>query len=234
MSPRTVLALVLLLPLAACTPSPSSDEAAAEPPSPGLTPFVSCAELTTELRAAAKASVDAQGLHRVYPMIGVPPLFTSAGPDGPDIVKSDGRRIVTLFGGDLRVVDASTKRVTGTIGIGPGGESDLLIAGDRALVLRQGPFPSAGNGSSYTATELVLVDISGAPRILSRYRTSATLLDARQVGDTTRIVLNSLARIKLPMLIGVRDETVILAENRKAIDAVGGGRVAAGMDDDHQ
>ncbi|GLZ01506.1 beta-propeller domain-containing protein [Actinoplanes sp. NBRC 103695] len=219
MSARTLLVLALVLPLAGCTPSHS--EAAAPPPTPGLIPFASCAELTTELRAAAKASVDAQGLHRAHPMIGVPPLFTSASPDGPDIVKSDGRRIVTLFGGDLRVVDASTKRVTGTMGLGPGGESDLLIAGDRALVLRQGPFPSAGNGSSYTATELVLVDISGAPRILSRYRTSATLLDARQVGDTTRIALNSLARIKLPMLIGERDDTVMLAENRKAIDAVG-------------
>ena len=59
------------------------------------------------------------------------------GVDEPDIVKTDGRRIVTVDQGVLRVVDAATREPTGKLALGvePVGQADLLLSGDRALVL---------------------------------------------------------------------------------------------------
>ena len=43
------------------------------------------------------------------------------GVDEPDLVKTDGRRIVTIEGGVLTVVDAASRRVTGTLRLPAGG-----------------------------------------------------------------------------------------------------------------
>lgn len=68
-----------------------------------------------------------------------------SGVDEPDLVKTDGRRIVTVSNGTLRVVDAQRRVETGTLSLRPPGPdgiepgrwqpSDLLLHGDRALVL---------------------------------------------------------------------------------------------------
>jgi hypothetical protein len=73
-----------------------------------------------------------------------------AGVDEPDLVKTDGRRIVTVIGGVLRVVDAQTRQLTGVLdlsaGAGPSGAmpANLLLAGDHALVLFDQGYPAAG------------------------------------------------------------------------------------------
>src|SRR5215471_758952 len=64
------------------------------------------------------------------------------GVDEPDMVKTDGTRIVTVANGVLHVVDAASHRVTGDLLL-PGrsvAPAELLLRGDRALVL----FPSSG------------------------------------------------------------------------------------------
>jgi hypothetical protein len=65
-----------------------------------------------------------------------------AGVEEPDLVKTDGRRIVTVSGGVLHVVDARSHQLTGELdldGTGTGRArylpADLLLAGDHALVL---------------------------------------------------------------------------------------------------
>ncbi len=45
------------------------------------------------------------------------------GVDEPDIVKTDGRRIVTITGNVLRVVDAQTRQITGVLDLEPGSGS---------------------------------------------------------------------------------------------------------------
>jgi hypothetical protein len=71
-----------------------------------------------------------------------------AGVDELDLVKTDGRRIVTVVGGVLRVVDAQTHQLTGVLDLaGTGGldgpmPADLLLAGDHALVLFNQPSPA--------------------------------------------------------------------------------------------
>src|SRR5262245_45095100 len=71
-----------------------------------------------------------------------------AGVDEPDLVKTDGRRVVTVVGGVLRVVDAQTHQLTGVLDLAGAGSldgampADLLLAGDHALVLFSQPYPA--------------------------------------------------------------------------------------------
>jgi Beta propeller domain len=70
------------------------------------------------------------------------------GVDEPDLVKTDGRRIVTVVGGVLRVVDAQTYQLTGVLDLGATGSLDgalpagLLLAGNHALVLLNQAYPA--------------------------------------------------------------------------------------------
>ncbi len=150
-----------------------------------------------------------------------------AGVDEPDLVKTDGRRIVTLSGGKLRVVDAASRTLTGTLDLSTNGlgatADDLLLSGDHALVLaryplrlRGGPagvadYPAAGRGVSDVAgldpirepgpvgPRLTLVSLSGQPRILSSVAVDGDLVDARQVASTARVVIRSAPRLQFPM-----------------------------------
>jgi hypothetical protein len=152
----------------------------------------------------------------------------TAGVDEPDIVKTDGRLIVTITGDVLRVVDAQTRQVTGLLDLSSGSQTsgpdfgaltpaNLLLAGNHALVLfSQGPYAVAGSppgpstagsaGPASTVPEagltgplLALVDLSaGTPRIISEYTMDGTLVDARQVGSVARVVVQSAPRIDNP------------------------------------
>ncbi len=60
------------------------------------------------------------------------------GVDEPDIVKTDGDRVVTVTDGHLRVVDASTRQVVGSLNLtmyANWQSAQLLTAGDHAIVL---------------------------------------------------------------------------------------------------
>ncbi len=155
-----------------------------------------------------------------------------AGVDEPDIVKTDGHRIVTVSEGVLRVVDPATKRVTGQLSLTTsdddparwaGGLADLLLAGDHALVLLNGwqAFPMVRGGIADSKSKLavppvetqtvrgprlLLVDLSGTPRILSTYTMDGSLVDARQVGATARVVLRSSPKIAFPYTEKATDE----------------------------
>ena len=145
------------------------------------------------------------------------------GVDEPDLVKTDGRRIVTVTRGVLRVVDPVSKRVTGTLDLRRSGQDpiayaqlDLLLAGDRALILsggtydhrgglilEDGPGKPAGPGTTdpqqIAGPKLLLVDLAEtAPRLASTYTVDGRLLDARQVGSTVRVVVVSGPRLNFP------------------------------------
>src|SRR6266705_2766356 len=67
-----------------------------------------------------------------------------AGVDEPDLVKTDGRRIVTVASGVLEVIDAASRTVTGRLELNAAGEgiayqpANLLLSGGHALVLTSG------------------------------------------------------------------------------------------------
>jgi hypothetical protein len=162
------------------------------------------------------------------------------GADEPDLVKTDGRRIVTISGGMLRVLDVASRRVTGTLDVSDGGRiwggasaSQLLLSGDRALVLIPGgyapnqvgqrppgvvtdrPIPAGNYGS-----QLLLVDLAGGPHLTGTYAVDGSLVDARQVGATVRVVVHSTPRVPFPVPEGGAGttESQRIATNQTAID----------------
>jgi hypothetical protein len=185
----------------------------------------SCTELMADVRAAARPLVGSWGVPGRGPMndaagpaMPVPaapggaakadgtggdntPNYSGTntaepGADEPDLVKTDGRRIVTVNGSVLRVVDARTRQVTGRLDLsGDGQPTSLLLAGDRALVLL--PW---GNSDGISGPRLLLVDLSGeTPAVVSGYVIDGALVDARQVGNVVRVVVRSGPRLPTPV-----------------------------------
>lgn len=129
-----------------------------------------------------------------------------AGVDEPDVVKTDGRRIVTVTGGRLQVlvVEDGRHRLAGSLPLpGNGGDHDLLMAGDRVLVRsstwsaspvadveRQGVAADMMIAPGRQRTVLTLVDVSDpdAPAVLSTFEVDGNILGARLVGDVARVV----------------------------------------------
>ncbi|MBC6462944.1 beta-propeller domain-containing protein [Actinomadura sp. HBU206391] len=153
-----------------------------------------------------------------------------AGVDEPDLVKTDGRRIVAIARGELHVVDPAARKVTGTLSLptvnAPWATGDLLLAGDRAMIILpeqrfavdegvQGvrPDPSV----SGPRLRLLLVDLAGKPRVLSTLTADGDYLDARQTGSTARVVLRSAPRIQFPPWRQGRSDTAATAENRRIV-----------------
>ena len=136
-----------------------------------------------------------------------------AGVDEPDIVKTDGKRVISIADGVLRVVDVASRTQTAAVPIsGEGGgygyPTEMLLSGDRALVLASSEMMYAtpdiapgGRGPIPTDTfpmgsRLVLVDLTGAGKILGTLEVDGSYLDARQVDGVARIVVRSTPRLQ--------------------------------------
>ncbi|HZN76568.1 MAG TPA: beta-propeller domain-containing protein [Micromonosporaceae bacterium] len=161
-----------------------------------------------------------------------------AGVDEPDLVKTDGRRIVTVSGGVLRVIDASAKQVTGSLDLRQDRNdpliwsgADLLLAGDRALVLINGGYfvqrpgviiddGPVADPAQFAGPRLLLVDLAGSPRVIGSYTVDGNLVDARQVGATVRVVVRSFPRVQFPYNDKLTDAQR-LAANKAIIDKAG-------------
>src|SRR6266568_2743011 len=133
-----------------------------------------------------------------------------AGVDEPDLVKTDGRRIVTIANGVLEVIDAASRTVTGRLELNAAGEgiayqpANLLLSGDHALVLTSaGPVAEGATGSGDSAqpvygSRLLLVDLAGRPSVMSSYTIEGSLIDARQIGPAVRVVISSQPHLNFP------------------------------------
>jgi uncharacterized secreted protein with C-terminal beta-propeller domain len=219
---RYAAASAVLLLLAGCTTAAPPKAVASAVPVPApvretgalkLAAASSCAELMADLRAAAGPRLgavpgiadDARGGAAAAPKADdTGPSYSTtntAEPDAdePDLVKTDGRRIVTVTDRELRVVDAASRAVTGTLSLaGNRQPSGLLLAGDRALVL----FPTSEVEGLFGA-QVLLVDLSGpTPTIASGYVMDGALVDARQVGTVARVVIRSWPRFRSPTPAG--------------------------------
>lgn len=132
-----------------------------------------------------------------------------AGVDEPDTVKTDGRRIFAVARGRLQVLEVADgrHRLTGSLALPAGGSHELLLAGDRLLVVSsswaEGPLPlradtvDPGVGRSPLPggerTSVTLVDVSDAahPGILSTLEVEGHVLGARMVADVARVVTSA-------------------------------------------
>ncbi len=126
-----------------------------------------------------------------------------AGVDEADLVKTDGRRLVTVQRGLLRVVDLERRQVTGTLELS-GASEQMVLSGDRVLVVGHGaPEPAMLRDSppigptrlAPEEVELLLVDIAGRPRVAERLTVEGSYVDARLVGSTAQIVLRSTPQV---------------------------------------
>jgi hypothetical protein len=149
---------------------------------------------------------------------GAAPAFSGtndyqANVDEPDLVKTDGHRIVIVSGGTLKVIDAASRRVTGSLDLASaglsGGQANLLLSGDHALLITSGGYGgSAGPGGGMTGAggaspvqygpQFLLVGLSGQPRVIASYGIGGSVIDAREVGPVVRVVTQSQPDISFP------------------------------------
>jgi uncharacterized secreted protein with C-terminal beta-propeller domain len=156
-----------------------------------------------------------------------------AGVDEPDIVKTDGRLIVTTVGSVLQVVDTTgdTPQLVGELSLGQEyADASLLLSGDRAIVFVRGysmiAFDDA-KGTDYDwdqpATSILLVDLSNPanPTVESTLEVDGSYLDARLVDGTARLVISSAPRLRFPALerayVREPDEEELIELNREVI-----------------
>ncbi|MGN9836570.1 beta-propeller domain-containing protein [Nonomuraea sp. H19] len=204
-----------------------------------LVAYTGCDDMLAGLRERAAANVGPWGLGNSVPMTArmeqdtamaktdTPEHSTTnvheAGVDEPDLVKTDGNRIVTVKDGILRVIDTATRKVTSSLKLTEGDErvyapADLLLSGERALVLFRG-----GGDIMYKSmvpvgdTRYVLVDLAGPPKVLSTIKPQGTYVDARMVGSTVRIVTRNQPNITFPQLKDTASEAERIKANQAAV-----------------
>ena len=131
------------------------------------------------------------------------------GVDEPDIVKTDGSTLFTVAAGRLQAVDArsAVPRVVGTLALPDGGDHQLLLRGERLLVLSNlsGPVPlPVDQGAeriaphpTRNAAVLSEVDVSNpaAPRVVRKLRMDGRYLNARMTGSVARVIVTSTPRV---------------------------------------
>ena len=156
-----------------------------------------------------------------------------AGVDEPDLVKTDGRRIVTVADGVLEVIDAASRTVTGRLDLSAAGEglayqpANLLLSGDHALLLTsEGPAAGGAAGPGDSAqpvygSRLLLVDLAGRPSVMSSYTIEGSLIDARQIGPAVRVVISSQPRLNFPAQPQSTPTAQRVAANRAVVSHAG-------------
>ena len=159
------------------------------------------------------------------------------GVDEPDVVKTDGDRVVTVTDGFLRVIDATSLRIVGSLDLRQYANSDgaqLLTSGDHAIVLLKQRYPTpAGLGalpagadvlppgivpgpSRGPSSTLLYVDLSASPRVTGSLEVTGSILDARMVGSTVRVVASNTPTIVRPQTYG--SDSQFQADYRADID----------------
>jgi uncharacterized secreted protein with C-terminal beta-propeller domain len=229
-SRRTTVPAALAV-LAAVALGGSSARAAA--PAGTLVTFQSCGELLGYAKSQADRLVGPWGLGRPVAAVG-PSTPTAAAPssgrvtsptqgvdysgtnvqeqgvDEPDIVKTNGTTLFSVANGMLNSVDVSTRRphVLDTLKLDAGRSNELLLHGERLLVLSRGgfwaePLPAvAARIRPWSPSQSVLTEIDvshpGALRVVRTLTLDGAYVAARLVGQSARIVISSQVPSALP------------------------------------
>jgi uncharacterized secreted protein with C-terminal beta-propeller domain len=137
------------------------------------------------------------------------------GIDEPDLVKTDGSRILVIANGALHVIDLKGAKpaLVGTIDLGDDTfqPTEILVSGNRALVFgtsagfRKGLIAPnarvaggiaedfAPNSFARQSSTIIELDLSTAsePRVVKRLEVEGDYLTARQIGTVARVVVRS-------------------------------------------
>lgn len=155
------------------------------------------------------------------------------GVDEPDIVKTDGERIIALTEGVLVVIDVTgdEPEVTSRLHIGNLGIQSLFLSGDTVLMFgsawgHQIPLPMAESDIDLppvfqTPTmQVIEVDISGEAEIVRTLTVDGQFVSGRMVGDSVRLVLSSGPvgfQWSFPEGSGLRSEREAIEKNKEII-----------------
>jgi Beta propeller domain len=246
---RVAALTTFLLPLAGAATLAGASvaaEAAGSGPAPRLQRFTGCAPFLDYVRAQGRRIVGPYGLggmpiamaatgREAAPAPGVDYSTTNvqeAGVDEPDIVKTDGEKIVALAQGKLHVVlvGDGKPRLAASLSLGRSAGDypvALVLFRNRAVVISQTAVFSRARATATSIlpaprhTVLTDVDLSlpSRPRIVRTLTTDAMYVGARLVRSGLRVVLTSTPPIELdpPAEPGKAGEQKALAENREAI-----------------
>jgi Beta propeller domain len=149
------------------------------------------------------------------------------GVDEPDIVKTDGEKIVALANGKLRVVVLGKDKPDLVASLAVEGASSLLLRGERAVVVSHtyggGQLPTDARLIAPMPTKTVLTDVDlsapSRPRVVRTLTLDSSYLDARLVGSSLRVVLTSQPPIDFepPSEPGPAGDRAALERNRSKI-----------------
>jgi hypothetical protein len=210
--------------------APSASAQAGKKKAARLVAFRSCGDLLGYAKAQATKFVGPYGLGGPVAIDGAP-VGTAAptrgaepkegvdysgtnvqeqGVDEPDIVKTNGTTLFAVANGKLNAVDVSQAkpRLDDTLKLDPQWTHELLLYGDRLLVISRGgywilPLPAmAARFAPYqpATTKLIEVDVSNpnALRVVRTLTLDGAYVAARLVGRSVRIVATSQIPNKLP------------------------------------
>jgi hypothetical protein len=150
-----------------------------------------------------------------------------AGVDEPDVVKTDGSLLVRIDGGSLTTYDVTGATPTrlGSLALpgidrdNRGNPAELLLVGDRAVVLSTDRQYFDDN-TLRTVVRTVDLTEPAAPAVVAEQTYDAELLSARQYGDTVRLVVGSgLPDLDFVQPSGSRTEREARAQNRAIVRA---------------
>ncbi len=121
------------------------------------------------------------------------------GVDEPDVVKTDGRRIITVRNGTLTVVDVTGDEptITGRVLLGERWGGELLLHGDRVLVINNhyGTIqPLAADIGRRYSRDIVIIDeilLDGTPRRGRSLQVEGRYVSSRSIDGTARVVIVS-------------------------------------------
>ena len=155
------------------------------------------------------------------------------GVDEPDIVKTDGERIVVMASGDLIVVDVTGDEPfeVGRMAIDALSVQSLFLSGDRVLLFGSAwghqPLPLAEPDRGFAppqtvtpALQIVEVDIAESPELVRTMTIDGSFVSGRMVDDSVRLILSS-GPVGLewsyPEGSGLRAERAALERNREIV-----------------
>jgi uncharacterized secreted protein with C-terminal beta-propeller domain len=153
------------------------------------------------------------------------------GVDEPDMVKTDGDRIVVVSEGELIVVDVTGDEPveTGRLSIRQYAVQSIFLEGDKVLLLgsawSHGPLPLAefdraiAPGGTPTL-QIIEVDLSDDPEVVRTMTIDGSFISGRMVDDTVRLVLTSAPvgfEWEFPSGSGLRAEREATEKNREIV-----------------
>jgi uncharacterized secreted protein with C-terminal beta-propeller domain len=172
---------------------------------PRLKVFASCERLSRYAKAHFEQAPPMIPIRREITPVAAPEDEHSStnvqedGVDEPDTVKTDGRRLLAVAGGTLHAIDvrSATPRRLGSLTLPATGNHELLLQGDRVLVLTAlgGRVPAQQIREPLWRPRTLLseVDVSRptAMRVVRTLEIAGAYVSARQHGATARVVIAS-------------------------------------------